>query len=248
MQWNALLVLVLAVSATLWLERRVHRQLQQLLLALTRNITLATTLYALVLLPGVALHELSHALVARLLKVRVRNISLRPERLRGGVVRFGYVEVQRSDDVRAALIGLAPLGVGVSALALIGARVFGLEQAWHAIAQATDPTAAVLALVRWSGALLQAPDAWLWLYIAFAVANTMLPSESDLRPWSSNPVVMSLIIGAVALALNAWLALPLAYWLALLFGFTALVNGVVLTALMLLTRLFSASANVGPLA
>lgn len=240
MQWGALIALVGTFAALLILERRVHQRMQQVLFRSTGNPTLATVLYALVLLPGVALHELSHVLAARLLGVRVRKLSLRPERLRGGVVRFGYVEVLRSDDLRAALIGLAPLATGIAALALVGTHVFGLDQTWRALMTTDEPTEAVLHIARWVIALAQAPDAWLWLYAAFAIANTMLPSASDLQPWSSNPLLMLALVGAAALALNAIIALPWAYWFALLFAFAALVNAAALVMLSLLSRLLDA--------
>ena len=32
--------------------------------------------------------------------------------------------------------------------------------------------------------MLQAPDVWLWVYLVFAVGNTMLPSRSDIHAWA----------------------------------------------------------------
>ena len=67
-----------------------------------------------------ALHELSHALMALLLGVRVKRMSLIPQRQAKGVVRLGSVEVLRSDPLRASLIGGAPLLTGMLVLGLVG--------------------------------------------------------------------------------------------------------------------------------
>ena len=62
--------------------------------------------------PGVALHELSHALMARLLGVQTANLTMVPRRQADGHVRLGSVQVERVDVIRGSLIGLAPLLVG----------------------------------------------------------------------------------------------------------------------------------------
>jgi hypothetical protein len=45
-------------------------------------------------------------------------------------------------------------------------------------------------------AVFQTRDAWLWLYLLFAVSNSMLPSASDRRAW---PAVLALaaVLGGV---------------------------------------------------
>jgi hypothetical protein len=47
---------------------------------------------------------------------------------------------------------------------------------------------------------VKAPDVWLWLYLIFAVSNTMLPSESDRE--ASMPIL--LFLGLVLVL--AWVA------------------------------------------
>src|SRR5262245_20568302 len=101
----ALLIFLLCFGAVLVLERFVHRRLQEFFLLITGHMESATLFYSLVLLPGVALHEVSHAFMALVLGVKVRKLSLWPQRQRSGVVRLGYVEVLRSDNLRSSLIG-----------------------------------------------------------------------------------------------------------------------------------------------
>jgi hypothetical protein len=51
------------------------------------------------------------------------------------------------------------------------------------------------------GGLLRAPDAWLWLYLLFSIANAMMPSPSDRETWP--PVILfSLLLLSLAIALG----------------------------------------------
>jgi len=58
----------------------VHRHLHGVAYLITRQPDMALMLYSLPLLPGVALHELSHALMAALLGVKTANLTLIPQR------------------------------------------------------------------------------------------------------------------------------------------------------------------------
>jgi hypothetical protein len=192
----SLLLFLLAFGALLTLERFVHRRLQEFWLVLTGHSEAATLFYSLVLLPGVALHEVSHALMAILLGVKVRKLSLRPERQKGGVIRLGYVEVLRSDTVRTSLIGAAPLFAGAAALIFIGLQVFDLQAMQDALS--TGNTNGVIDSIK---AITVATDAWIWIYLVFAIANSMMPSTSDTQAWP--PVIGFLaVVGALALLLG----------------------------------------------
>ena len=86
-----LITLVLLVL----LQRWIHRHLHGIALLLTGQADMALVLYALPLLPGVALHEISHTLMAVLLRVRSANLSIIPSRQADGRVRLGSVQVER---------------------------------------------------------------------------------------------------------------------------------------------------------
>lgn len=217
---SPLLWLAIALVPLLLLERWIHRHLQGVALLLVNDPEVAVWLYALPLLPGVVLHEVSHALAGRLLGVRVGRISLRPART-GGRIQLGFVPVERTGPLRTALIGLAPLLVGCLALLLIGFWGLRLGPAGQALASGDGAA-------LWAGLqqALHAPDAWVWAYLAFAVANTMLPSRSDMRAW---PVVLlflllvALAVGASGNALDGPLSSALR-WLAVACGLTVLVD------------------------
>jgi len=188
--WLPLLAVIATLVPLVLLERWIHQHLHGLALLATGNDDAALLLYALLLLPGVALHELSHWAMARLLGVRTAGVNLWPRRQRDGHIRLGSVAVQQTDIVRASLIGVAPLISGSLVVLLIGQLVFGVGALGDAL-RAGNSTAIASALA----ATLRAPDMWLWLYLLFAIANAMLPSPVDRETWP--PVVLFLGVVAV---------------------------------------------------
>ncbi|RLC64010.1 MAG: hypothetical protein DRI79_06790 [Chloroflexi bacterium] len=189
MNWTPLLQLAVTLVLLLLVERWIHRHLQGVMLLLTGDREVAVMLYALPLLPGILLHELSHALAAILLGVRVGRISIRPKRT-GQRVQLGFVPVEKTDAVRASLIGLAPLLTGPTAILLIGHRVLGLDAVGAALVAGDWP-----GLVAELVGMLKAPDVWIWAYLIFAVSNTMLPSRADRQAWT--PVLLFLFLMGV---------------------------------------------------
>lgn len=222
MDTYALLWFAAALVALLRLERWIHRHLQGVALLMVGDREVAIWLYALPLLPGVILHELSHALAAHLVGVRVGRVSVLPVRQRDRI-QLGFVPVEQTGPVRTALIGLAPLLVGCLVLVLIGHWGLGLGQVGAALAGADWAKA-------WAHlkSVIRARDAGVWIYLVFAVSNTMLPSRSDMRAW---PVLALFFAGVVGLVLlldmGPALAVPLSAslrWLAAACTLTVLVD------------------------
>ena len=222
MNWTPLLWLGVTLVLLLLVEHWIHRHLQGLMLLLTGDPQVAVLLYALPLLPGIFLHELSHALAAILLGVRVGRMSIRPK-LAGQRVQLGFVPVEKTGVVRASLIGLAPLLAGSAVILWIGYGVFDTGTMGAALA-----AEGLADLAAWARKALDAPDAWLWAYVVFAVGNTMLPSRADRQAWA--PVLLFLfLIGVLIWMAGLWpaivqrLAEPLATalrWLVTMCGLT----------------------------
>ena len=241
----SLVAFVAAFGALLMLERLAHRMLQEVALLVTGHVEAAIFLYSIPLLPGVALHELSHAVMARLLGVRVRSLTLAPQRQKGGTVRLGAVEVLRSDNLRSSLIGGAPLLTGLIALGVIGWLAFNSSALTGAIEKG-DLGALAAQLV----ATTRAADALVWFYLIFAVANSMMPSASDTQAWPPVIGVMLLLVAAALLIGGVGIVQPLKAplsftlrWLAGALAITACVDVVVIAVLWGVARLLERISN-----
>jgi hypothetical protein len=193
--WDGLIALIGLIVPLLLAQRALHFELQAVLLVLTRSESATISIFSLLFLPGVLLHELSHYIMARLLGVRAVRLSLLPEVLPDGKLQLGFVETERTGLLRDALIGLAPLLTGGLVLAYLGLIRLALASP-AADAARGDWVAFQAALLQ----VPQQPDFWLWLYLAFAVATTMLPSESDRRAWLPLLLWITLLGGAAVLA------------------------------------------------
>jgi hypothetical protein len=170
--------LLLTLGPLLIFQSWLHQEIQALLLILTRRPSVAVALFSILFFPGVTLHELSHFLAARLLDVPTGRISLIPKQMKNGRLRLGFVETAPTDFFRDALIGTAPLFSGGAVMAYIGIIRMGLIPIGNSLL-----TGQFSLFWQEFSALPLLPDFWLWLYLAFVVSSTMLPSSSDRKAW-----------------------------------------------------------------
>jgi len=208
-RWDGLVWLLVLLGPTIFVQRRVHFEIQALFLLLTRRLNVALGLFSLLFFPGVFLHETSHFLMARLLGVRTGRFSLIPQVMPGGKLQLGFVETAAADPLRDALIGAAPLLSGGLAVAYLGLNRLGLVPL-AAYANAQDWSGLFAAL----GALPRLPDFWLWFYLAFTISSTLLPSPSDRRAWLPVALVSALLV-VIALVAGAgpWMMENIGPWL-----------------------------------
>lgn len=199
--WVALALPILWV-----LQRWIHRHLHGVAFLLTGNKNWAIVLYALILFPGVLLHELSHWLTATLLGVRTGSLSILPRPKSDGSVQLGYVEYYKTKGlgpIRESLIGSAPLVTGTLAVLLIGLQIFDMPTLVDALQSGDSDT-----LAQALSTLFATGDFLLWLYLLFAISNAMMPSASDRRAWPAFALVMILFavvmyfLGLQGLVLN----------------------------------------------
>jgi hypothetical protein len=216
-----------AFPLLLLMQQWIHTHLRGVALLVTGRPEWSLWLYALVLMPGVFLHEFSHWLTAGLLGVRTGRFSLIPRESADGV-QLGFVEYYRDNRLgalRESMIGAAPLIFGSTAIILISRHIFDL------------PT--ILALLTggevagWLEAarlIFLANDAFLWLYLLFAISNAMFPSASDRRSWPTVGLFLVGVFGA------AWLTdlMPVVWanlhnFVEVVLGHLALVLGITIT-------------------
>lgn len=187
----------IAIPALLLMQRWIRTHLHGISLLLTGSAERAVVFYALILFPGVVLHELSHWVTANLLGVRTGTISVIPRRQPDGTIQLGYVEYYKGKNlgpVRESLIGGAPLIVGTAVILLISFWVFDVPE-FVAAVQSGDIDLLTLGLRD----LFQTRFMLLWVYLIFAISNGMLPSASDRRAWPA--FIIGMIILAVVLYL-----------------------------------------------
>jgi hypothetical protein len=187
----------ISLPILLLLQRWIQTHLHGISLLLTGNPERAVYLYAIILFPGVLLHELSHWITATLLGVRTGSISLLPRRGPDGSLQLGYVEYYRGktlDPVRESLIGGAPMILGTIAILLIGFNVFTVVDLAQAV-QSGDMDTLTFTLSD----LFQTKYILLWIYLIFAISNAMMPSKSDRRAWPAFVVSMIVVAGIVYL-------------------------------------------------
>jgi len=178
----------LVLPCLYFLQHWIHRHLHGVALLLTGNKQWAIILYAIVLFPGVLLHELSHWITAKLLGVRTGKFSVLPKSIAGGSVQLGYVEYYKTSTVgpiRESIIGSAPLVTGTAVVLLIAFKIFDIPALSASIASG-EVGLLSNALVE----LFETPDFLIWLYLLFAISNAMMPSSSDRRAWPAFALIM----------------------------------------------------------
>lgn len=177
---------LLALVPFLIVNRFLHQEIHRILFLIFRNQAVAMTVFSFFFLPGVIIHEGSHFLMAKILRVPTGKVSFIPHQLPGGKMRLGYVEIRKSDFLRESVIGAAPLLIGGAAVACIGLFGFRLSSATVFVENGDWR-----ALVASFETITQQPDFWLYFYLAFVISSMMLPSASDRQTWL--PIILFLV-------------------------------------------------------
>ncbi len=152
----------------LWLiTRKLTQNLYVSLFLLTRSRPVAISIISFIFFPGTVIHELSHLFVAEILGVHTSGLTLSPEGLEETNVRSGSVMISRTDPIRRAVIGVAPVFVGLGALFTISYLLPQFAFSYW-----------VLGIGYW---------------VLFAVSNTMFSSPEDMEGFPAVAIALSLI-------------------------------------------------------
>lgn len=169
------LIIFLELVVLLLFARIIPSLLVQIFYYFTRSHKASIYLLSLIVLPGTLVHELAHLLTAGGLLVRVGEVSLFPEIKENGV-KLGHVEIEKTDFIRRALIGFAPVFFG------IGILVGGI---WFANIQFFSKGEYPI----WLLAIL--------FYLVVVIGNTMFSSKKDLEGTVGFLVLVISILGAM---------------------------------------------------
>ncbi|MBU4225636.1 MAG: hypothetical protein KKC71_07425 [Chloroflexi bacterium] len=246
-QFDGLFWLIVILVLLVLLQRWLHREIQAFFLILTRHQEVTSVIFALIFLPGVFLHELSHYVMARLLGVRTGRFSILPRPMPGGQLRLGYVETARGGIVKDALIGAAPLVSGCVFVAYAAIYRMEMPMLWDLLRNGQFE-------LFWLGVsiLPKIHDFWLWFYLTFVISSTMMPSSSDRHVWLPLGLVIGILFGLTVLAgAGPWMLANLAppfnsflRGLAAIFGLSAVVHLVSVLPVALLHRVMTKITGV----
>lgn len=223
------------------IQRRLHLELQAVFFLITRRVDVSLILVSILFLPGVVLHEVSHYLMAAMLGVPTGKFSLIPRPIRNGRLQLGFVETAKTDIVRDAIIGVAPLIAGCIFIAFVSISKLGLLSLGEVLEDGESTT-----MIRTMNDLYTRPDFWLWFYLAFVVSSTMMPSSSDRRAWLPVALTAVILLGlGLITGAGAWMwqhfAPPLNRFfqaLAMIIGISLAIHLVLIAPLILIRMLF----------
>ena len=246
-QLSGLLWFIFMLVPLILLQRLLHREIQAVFLILTRDARVTMGIFSILFLPGVFLHEFSHFVMAKILRVRTGRFSIFPRPLPDGRLQLGYVETTRSDIVRDSLIGAAPLIVGTLFVAYVAIYHLQMRVLWNTFLSGQFN-------LFWIGvrALPQVQDFYLWFYLAFAVSSTMMPSESDRHAWLELVISIGLLFGlALLFGAGPWMLSNVAPRLssflsavAAIFGLSAFVHVLLILPTALIHKLLARATGV----
>lgn len=152
-----------------FLSRLLTRSISSLFLRITKSQSATIQLLSFLFLPGIIIHELAHLLVAGMLFVPIGEIEFMPQ-IKDGGVKLGSVAIGKTDPIRRAIIGVAPVFAG---LAIMLGALFYLSFAQF-----------VFISFPWNIIFL--------VYILFAIGNTMFSSRKDVEG-----LLEVLVVGAI---------------------------------------------------
>ena len=175
------------------LERWLHQHIFKVGWLLTKNLQTTTILYYTFFLPGVVLHEFVYWLFAGFLNVRAERAIAWPEAQAIAELKLNFIRLAHNTGrIRAALIGVAPLIGGLATIWLITNNVLNLNAIIATLHGGSfEDIGAALSL------LISTPDVWLWVYLVFAIASTMMPDRESLKGWRPILIGAGILIAAL---------------------------------------------------
>lgn len=153
------------------LSRFVTGGISQLGYRLTHSSKVSVYILSFLFLSGTIIHELSHYLAAQILFVRTGKMEFVPK-IYEDRVKLGSVQIEKTDPIRRAIIGVAPFLIGTSLIIIL---LFSAEfyNGWSSI---------------WMSILI--------CYLLFEIGNTMFSSRKDMEGVIELSVVI-LIFGII---------------------------------------------------
>lgn len=146
----------------------------------TKQYQTTTILYYAFFLPGILLNQAIFWLAAGFLNVSAERTIAWPQKQEIGELKLDFIRLSKNvSSVRFAIISTAPLLVGLVSVWLIANNVLNVPTFLTELNKdgfLVDISTAVSHFTN-------APDFWIWVYLAFTISNTMMPNFANLRGW-----------------------------------------------------------------
>jgi len=176
-----------------------------------------SSLFFIFLAPGVIVHEISHALVCKILRVRIYEFKPLTFEKRGSLVVYGYVKREATDNpIKEALISTAPMYIGLLILSLFAILPFitnvggELWRKFDFLLSISDKSigneplnvmGSVIYLMFnvWVNNRFISPVFWVIPYLSLTILLSLRPSTDDLEKAFRGLIYIALIYGIVVL-------------------------------------------------
>jgi hypothetical protein len=179
------------------LERWLHQHIFKVGWLATKSFRRTTIIYYCLFLPGVALNQFIYWLTAGLINVRADSTIAWPETQEIGELQLNFVKLAKNTgQIRVAIISIAPMLIGIALITWIAASILNVSEfvALLELALANAETDLGERLSLAFEHLFAIPDLWLWLYLIFAIANTMFPDAKSLQGWRPILIVLAIVL------------------------------------------------------
>ena len=186
------LLFVVELLSLFFLSRLLTRALSSLFFRISKSQNVTIQLISFLFLPGVIIHELAHLLTAAVLFVPVGEVEFLPQIIEGGV-KLGSVSIGKTDPFRRAIIGFAPVIVGLAII--ISAFVI---LACPGSASGVAPI--LIGTPQNDGCQNSIWKIIILFYILFEVGNTMFSSKKDVEGTVELLVVVGFFAAVVYIA------------------------------------------------
>lgn len=171
------------------LSQKITSHIFTFLYWLTKSESLSLWFFVLLFLPGTIIHELSHFLLATILRVPTGELSILPAIEKKGEereIKTGKLTIGKTDPFRLSIIGLAPLIVGFVIIYLIG-KTFLPDISY---------------ILNTKYLILNT----LCFYLLFAISTTMFSSKKDLESLMiALPIVLLLFLSLYIIGVRIFL-------------------------------------------
>jgi len=158
------------------LERWLHQHIFKVGWLILKNFQQTTLLYYTFFLPGVIINQLVYWLMAGVLDVRADRTIRLPEKQEIGELKLNFIKLsKKASPAKVSIITIAPFLAGLFFILFAMNNIFQVNIAF------ADFDGTLDGLLQSIGRITSAPDFWLWAYLLFTVANTMMPDFKQIR-------------------------------------------------------------------